>query len=415
MKLRLEARLNDTHIDKNKPLNQRLLEIGIATVKNNDTEKLPLNLCLILDHSGSMDGKPMETVKQAAIALIEQLNIDDAISVIAFDHNASVLISSQVINLTDISNIIKPIKTLKAQGGTCIDQGLKVGLQEIAKNQKNRVSQILLLTDGENEHGDNDLCLKLAQLAAECNVTLNTLGFGNNWNQNLLESISDLANGTLSYIETPEKAVAEFSKIFSKIQTVGLTNAYLFIDLKDNIRLAEMKPIAQVYPETIELPLITENKKIAVRLGDLMAEERLILANLYIGELPPGLQTILTLQVRYDDPSSNATNLQSEIISVDLEVQEKYTQQLNPQVEKSVLTLAKYRQTQIAEVKLAQGDIQGAATMLQTAAKTALQLGDQTGATVLQVNATKLQSGEELSEADKKKTRMASKTILENS
>lgn len=415
MKLRLEARLNDTHIDKNKLLNQRLLEIGIATVKNNDTEKLPLNLCLILDHSGSMDGKPIETVKQAAIALIEQLNIDDAISVIAFDHNASVLIPSQIINLDAISKIIKPIKTLKAQGGTCIDQGLKVGLQEIAKNQKNRVSQILLLTDGENEHGDNDLCLKLAQLAAECNVTLNTLGFGNNWNQNLLESISDLANGTLSYIETPEKAVAEFSKIFSKIQTVGLTNAYLFIDLKDNIRLAEMKPIAQVYPETIELPLITENKKIAVRLGDLMTEERLILANLYIGELPPGLQTILTLQVRYDDPRSNTTNLQSEIISVDLEVQEKYTQQLNPQVEKSVLTLAKYRQTQIAEVKLAQGDIQGAATMLQTAAKTALQLGDQTGATVLQVNATRLQSGEELSEADKKKTRMASKTILGNS
>jgi Ca-activated chloride channel family protein len=75
--------------------------------------------------------------------------------------------------------------------------------------------------------------------------------------------------------------------------------------------------------------------------------------------------------------------------------------------------LAKYRQTQIAEAKLQQGDRAGAATMLQTAAKTAIQMGDQGAATVLQTNATRLQSGEELSEADRKKTRIVSKTILQ--
>ncbi len=51
--------------------------------------------------------------------------------------------------------------------------------------------------------------------------------------------------------------------------------------------------------------------------------------------------------------------------------------------------------------------------MLQSAAQTALQMGDRTGATVLQVNATRLQSGEDLSEADRKKTRIVSKTILQ--
>jgi Ca-activated chloride channel family protein len=51
--------------------------------------------------------------------------------------------------------------------------------------------------------------------------------------------------------------------------------------------------------------------------------------------------------------------------------------------------------------------------MLQTAAKTAIQMGDQNAATVLQTSATRLQSGEELSEADRKKTRIVSKTILQ--
>ena len=51
--------------------------------------------------------------------------------------------------------------------------------------------------------------------------------------------------------------------------------------------------------------------------------------------------------------------------------------------------------------------------MLQTAAKTALQLGEKNAATVLQTNATRLQVGEELSEGDLKKTRIIAKTRLQ--
>jgi Ca-activated chloride channel homolog len=40
-------------------------------------------------------------------------------------------------------------------------------------------------------------------------------------------------------------------------------------------------------------------------------------------------------------------------------------------------------------------------------------MGDTNAATVLQSNATILQGGEDLSEAEKKKTRMVSKTILQ--
>jgi Ca-activated chloride channel family protein len=410
MKVNLEARLNDSHLDANQSLTQRQLEIGIAAVSETKKERLPLNLCLILDRSGSMRGKPISTVKQAAIALMEKLRPDDCISVIAFNHQAKIIVPHQ--KASNLSQIKKQIQGLKAEGGTAIDEGLKIGMQEVAKNEENLVSQILLLTDGENEHGDNERCFKLARLAAECQITLNTLGFGDSWNQDVLEAIADSANGSLSYIEKPEKALAEFCRLFTRIESVRLTNAYLLLKLSNNIRLAELKPIAQVYPDTIELPIGQKENKFVVRLGDLMTEERLVLVNLYLGKLPCGLQTIAQVQVRYDNPALNATNLSSETIPIDIEVQQVYKAQVNPKVQKSILTLAKYRQTQIAETKLQKGDRVGAATMLQTAAKTAIQLGDETAATVLQVSATRLQSGEELSEIDKKKTRMASKTRL---
>jgi Ca-activated chloride channel family protein len=242
------------------------------------------------------------------------------------------------------------------------------------------------------------------------------LGFGDNWNDKVLEKIADAGMGTLSYIQHPDQAVSEFGRLFSRMQTVGLTNAQLLLSLMPNVRLAELKPIAQVSPDTIELPVQPDSDgRLGVRLGDLMKDsERVVLVNIYVGQLPEGKQAIANLQVCYDDPAHNQVGLYSPNLPVYVNAARDYQPAPNLQVQQSVLALAKYRQTQLAETKLQQGDRAGAATMLQTAAKTALQMGDTSAATVLQVSATRLQAGEELSESDRKKTRIVSKTVLQD-
>lgn len=411
MKVSLKPVLNDSHLDAERSSSQRQLELSIAAIPGQQG-RLPLNLCLVLDHSGSMNGQPLETVKQAAINLVDKLSPQDRLSVVAFDHRAKVLIPNQTVE--NVAKVKEEIKKLKADGGTAIDEGLKSGIDQIAQGKSNTTSQIFLLTDGENEHGDNDRCLKFAKFASEANITLNTLGFGNHWNQDVLEKISDSANGTLCYIEQPSKAIEQFEFLFNRIQSVGLTNAHLLLSLMPGVRLAELKPIAQVLPDAIELPVQQEGNKFVVRLGDLMTDApRVILATIYINKLPLGLQNVAITQVRYDDPAISQQRLLSEEVPVQIEVQSAYEPQINDKVQKSGLALAKYRQTQMAETRLQQGDRSGAATLLQTAAKTALQMGDQGAATVLQNSATRLEAGEELSEAERKKTRIVSKTILQ--
>lgn len=413
MKVGLSPVLNDAHIDVNQTSSQRQVEMSISAVADALTRNVPLNLCLILDHSGSMNGRPLETVKQAAGRLVDRLSPGDRLSVVVFDHRAKVLVPNQIIE--NPTNIKRLIAQLKADGGTAIDEGLKLGIEEMAKGKKEAISQAFLLTDGENEHGDNNRCLKLAQLAASYNLTVNSLGFGDRWNQDILERIADVGGGTLSHIAQPEQVVEEFGRLFNRIQSVGLTNAYLLLELMPGVRLAELKPIAQVSPDTIELPVQQEKGRFVVRLGDLMTDlERVVLANLYIGQMSEGKQTIARLQVRYDDPGANQTGLLSESHPVVANFVPAYQPTPNQDVQKSILALAKYRQTQLAETKLQQGDRVGAATMLQTAAKTALQMGDKNAATVLQVSATRLQDGEELSESDRKKTRIVSKTVLQS-
>lgn len=414
MRVSLEATLSDTQLDATQASSQRQLVLSLSALPTAAGRTAPLNLCLVLDHSGSMNGRPLETVKQAARRIVDSSSPGDRLSVVVFDHKAKVLIPNQVIENPE--SIKQEINRLQANGGTAIDEGMRLGIEELAKGKKDSISQAFLLTDGENEHGDNDRCLKLASLAANYSITLSTLGFGDRWNQDILEKIADAGGGSLSYIQKPEDAVSEFSRLFTRIQSVGLTNAHLLLSLAPQVRLAELKPIAQVVPETIELPVTLEGAQSIVRLGDLMMEApKIVLANLYVGQLPEGIQPIAQVQVRYDDPATGQTGLLSERIPIEATVSRNYQPALNPQVQQQVFALAKYRQTQIAESKLQQGDRAGAATMLQSAAKTALQMGDMNAATVLQDNATRLQAGEALSDADRKKTRIVSKTVLQSS
>jgi Ca-activated chloride channel homolog len=412
MDVNLLSALSDDSLLPNQ-VNQRQLSIAVSAIASGSERNAPLNLCLILDHSGSMSGEPLETVKQAAQSLVDRLQTSDRLAVVVFDHAAKVLVASQP--ATDTTKIKAQIGRLEPQGGTAIDQGMKLGIEQLADGRQGKISQAFLLTDGENEHGDNQRCLQFAELAASYNITLNAFGFGYHWNQDILEQIADAGGGSLTFIERPEDAVTSFNALFTRISSVGLTNAHLLLTFSPGVKLAELKPIAQVMPETVELPVQYEDETAVVRIGDLLIDSpRKLLANLYIDPQPEGLPILAYLQVRYDDPASNKTGLLSERIPITVKVSRDYQPNPNSEVQQSILTLAKYRQTQIAEAKLSQGDRTGAATMLQSAAETALQMGDKNAATVLQENATRLQSGADLSESDRKKTRMASKTMLQD-
>ncbi|MBD0267897.1 VWA domain-containing protein [Pseudanabaena sp. FACHB-2040] len=411
MKVDLQCVLSDSHLDLTQASSQRQLAVSVAALPEGRSANVPLNLCLVLDHSGSMAGQPLKTVQQAACRIVDSLTPEDRLTIVLFDHQAKVLVPQQPVLSPD--NIKQKIKGIRASGGTAIDEGLKFGIEEVAKGREGSISQVFLLTDGENEHGDNERCLKLAHLAADYNLTLSTLGFGDHWNQDMLERIADAGGGSLSYIQEPEDAIAEFSRLFTRIQSVSLTNAHLIFNLLPGVRLAELKPIAQVAPETVELTTIQEASQVSVRLGDLMVEvPRIVLANLYIGRQPAGTYPILQAQVQYDDPLQSGAAILSDLVTVTATGQSVYQPQPDSQVQRHVLALAKYRQTQIAEQKLQLGDRQGAVTLLQSAAKTALQMGDTKAATVLQDNATRLQSGQDLTERDRKQTRIVSKTVL---
>ncbi|HEY9881052.1 MAG TPA: VWA domain-containing protein, partial [Leptolyngbyaceae cyanobacterium] len=142
MKVDLQCTLSDPHLDLNQASSQRQLAIALSALPIGRDGNVPLNLCLVLDHSGSMAGQPLRTVQQAAYRIVDNLTPEDQLSIVIFDHQAKVLIPQQHVSQPNL--IKQQISSIKANGGTAIDAGLKLGIEEVAKGKEGYISQIFL-------------------------------------------------------------------------------------------------------------------------------------------------------------------------------------------------------------------------------------------------------------------------------
>jgi Ca-activated chloride channel family protein len=178
-----------------------LLEVGSRTEKES-LPTPPLNICLVLDRSTSMQGDKMDMVKATAIQLLRSLRAEDVLSVVAFSDNADVIVPA-ALNM-DIKKQEGRIQMIQPSGSTEIFNGLQAGLKEIRRTiDPSRVNHIILLTDGQT-YGDEQACLKLAEEAAAQNIGITGMGIGNDWNDIFLDALAGKTGGSSAYISTPK-------------------------------------------------------------------------------------------------------------------------------------------------------------------------------------------------------------------
>jgi Ca-activated chloride channel family protein len=180
----------------------------------------PLNLCLVIDCSTSMQGNLLDTVKATAIELIRQLHEGDIISIVAFSDNAEIIVpaaANQDKHLLEAS-----VRMLQTRGGTEIYKGLEAGYREIQRfRSKKFVNHIILITDGRT-YGDEEMCLRLANSSADQNIGISGLGIGGKWNDAFLDQLTTKTGGSSLYVSRP-KDVDTFLK--QKVTGLGLSYA----------------------------------------------------------------------------------------------------------------------------------------------------------------------------------------------
>jgi len=271
------------------------LLIEIRPAPTTRGQRLPLNLCLVIDRSTSMQGTRLEHVKEAAHQIIDGLHDDDALAVVTFSDWADVLLPGQ----QDVNRAYAKAKvsTMSASGGTEILRGIQAGLAEVEKHHSDRVtSHIILLTDGQT-YGDEEDCVTEARLAGARRIGITAMGIGEDWNDALLDEMAAQSGGTSAYIASPGQVRTLLQQ---KVRGLGEVFAQ---GLTLELRCAEGVRIESVFRTLPDVESLTLTDGLAT-LGTLRADAPLTIAlEASVAQKEPGEQRLLQLELTGDIPS----------------------------------------------------------------------------------------------------------------
>lgn len=185
-------------------------------------ERPPVNLCLVLDRSGSMSGEKMEKAKAAALEAVRRLDPEDMISVVIFDHEVETLVPAQ--SAANSEWIESRIREIASRGNTAIYGGVSQGAAEVRKHADGRyVSRMILMSDGLANVGPSspgDLGRLGASLLKE-RISVTTVGVGTDFNEDLMTQLAQNSDGNTYFVENsrdlPRIFAAELGDVLSVV------------------------------------------------------------------------------------------------------------------------------------------------------------------------------------------------------
>ena len=233
-------------------------------------ERLPANVSLVLDRSGSMGGEKLVLARQAAERALAMLRPDDRFSLVVYDTEIDVLVPSTPAVPEAVHRAVELLRTTQPRGGTDLGGGWLRGCEQVALHASpDSINRCLLLTDGQANHGITDAG-ELARHAAalrERGVRTSTFGVGPDFDERLLGGMSDAGGGNAYYIATPAQIPELITSEMGEMLEVVMRDAALEIALPPGARAEPLQRFRHHH--------IAGDNELRVQLGDLVSGQRM--------------------------------------------------------------------------------------------------------------------------------------------
>jgi Ca-activated chloride channel family protein len=270
------------------------------------SNRTPLNLSIVLDRSGSMGGPKLSAARDAAAMLVQRLAPEDIVSVVAYDNHVATVAEPASGTNAQLTN---EIRNIQAGGSTNLSGGWLRGRDYVSRNYTPKhANRVLLLTDGLANVGitDHDQLVGMCAQANEHGIRTTTIGFGQDYDENLLGRMAEAGGGHMHYIEHSDQAAAIFGEELSGLLSLAAQNLTLTIQPAD---AAAMVAVHHSYPryETAD--------GLRLELGDLYAREpKLVLIEMLVTAGPSAAVDVARLTLQAAVLAEDGSIKQQEIV-----------------------------------------------------------------------------------------------------
>lgn len=158
-----------------------------------------INIGLLIDASGSMDGERMSAVKRTLHAARGLWRAEDCVTLVTFSDRAQVLRDHQRMDEAGLAEFYTAVDTMRADGSTNLSAGI-----EALYGCGADYDMVLILTDGVINAGVTSSAGLEAMLNAPGRRTINTFGYGADHCRALLRDLSLRSRGAYTFIDNDE-------------------------------------------------------------------------------------------------------------------------------------------------------------------------------------------------------------------
>ena len=370
---------------------------------------VPLNFCLVLDRSGSMQGAKLAGLKTATRGLIETLTPDDMVSIVIFDDTVQTLVPATP--ATNKAALLNAVEAISELGGTAMSLGMQAGQAELLKHMgSDRLSHMLLLTDGQT-WGDEELCRTTARDLGAQGVRITALGLGAEWNEQLLDDLAEATSGTSDYIADPEQISRFFQRALRAAQGTVATETRLLLRLARDVT---PRAVYRVTPTIANLgyqPIGAS--EVAMKLGDLVADQTgSLVVDLMLPPRVAGTFRIAQAELHYTPVGSSKPELVKQDLLLSFSA-DPAAPTYHPRVMNLVEKVTTFKLQTRALAEAEAGNLAGATQKLRAAATRLLDLGELELAEKTNQQAAQLEQGTGLSAESQKEIKYATRRLTQ--
>jgi Ca-activated chloride channel family protein len=215
------------------------LKIGLTGEgAETERERPPINVAIVLDKSGSMqgDGK-IEEARRAAVMALNLLRPDDVVSVVTYDSSVNVLVPAT--KLSDREQLVRQIMAISPGGNTALFAGVSKGADELRKfAEREKISRIILLSDGLANVGPSapgDLA-ELGESLRKEGVSVSTVGLGLGYNEDLMTQLASRSDGNHYFVENARDLASIYERELGRVEAVVAKGVRIDIQCADGVR-----------------------------------------------------------------------------------------------------------------------------------------------------------------------------------